>query len=146
MKQSGRHFSSIGNLEAKNIVLIAYGVPILFHFIFGFKFISWLIPLCLYFLEKDSNFVKFHAMQSFLLNVLTAIVTLIANLLTGTVRAVFSFSLLKLIAFGINGILGLVFWIIGLILLIAGLLALYQGYHYKFYKLPLIGEMASNMN
>jgi len=84
-------------------------------------FISGIIVLIL---EKDSSFVKFHAMQStiafgaiFILNIIAGYVPVVGGILS---------TLLSLI--------GLIFWIVGIV-------KAYQGEKYKF---PIIGDIAAS--
>lgn len=93
------------NLEA----LLAY----VLGFITGIVF--WII-------EKENNFVKFHAVQS-----------------TITFGAVFIIGLILGFIPIIGWILGLILWIIGIIPWILGMVKAYNGEYYKF---PVVGDIA----
>ena len=77
------HKSSIGNVDANLMALIAYGAAIVVIFIPGIKIISWLAPIVIYILEKDSHFVKFHSMQAFLINVIGITFNIIILMIIG---------------------------------------------------------------
>lgn len=84
--------------------------------------LTWLSGLVFFLIEKDSKFVKFHAMQSIITFVALIIVMWIANIipLIGGVIA------------GLVGLLMLVLWIILMI-------KAYQG---EKFKLPVVGDLA----
>ena len=84
--------------------------------------LTWLSGLVFFLIEKDSKFVKFHAMQSIITFVALIIIMWIANVipLIGGVIA------------GLVGLLMLVLWIILMI-------KAYQG---EKFKLPVIGDLA----
>uniref|UniRef100_A9A9C0 Chloroplast import component protein (Tic20) n=1 Tax=Methanococcus maripaludis (strain C6 / ATCC BAA-1332) TaxID=444158 RepID=A9A9C0_METM6 len=82
-------------------------------------FISGIIVLLL---EKESSFVKFHAMQS----TITFLALVILSIIAGYVPIV-------------GGILGNILSLIGLIFWIVGMVKAYRGERYKF---PIIGDIA----
>jgi uncharacterized membrane protein len=84
--------------------------------------LTWLSGLVFFLIEKDSKFVKFHAMQSIITFVALIVIMWIANVipLIGGVIA------------GLVGLLMLVLWIILMI-------KAYQG---EKFKLPVIGDLA----
>jgi uncharacterized membrane protein len=108
----------------------------LLSYVFG-----WLSGLIFLLIEKDSRLVRFHAMQSILLNVFAVVV--------GIVLWIVMF-ILFLIATQLPSILGTLLslvvtliWIAFSIgLLVAWVMCLVKAYQGQFFKLPVIGNFA----
>jgi uncharacterized membrane protein len=108
----------------------------LLSYVFG-----WLSGLIFLLIEKDSRLVRFHAMQSILLNVFAVVV--------GIVLWIVMF-VLFLIATQLPSILGTLLslvvtliWIAFSIgLLVAWVMCLVKAYQGQFFKLPVIGNFA----
>ncbi len=84
--------------------------------------LGWVSGLVFFLIEKDSKFVKFHAMQSIITFVALMIIMWIANVIP----------LIGWLIAGLVGLLALVLWIILMI-------KAYQG---EKFKLPVIGDLA----
>ena len=84
--------------------------------------LTWLSGLVFFLIEKDSKFVKFHAMQSIITFVALIIIIWIANVIP----------LIGRVIAGLVGLLMLVLWIILMI-------KAYQG---EKFKLPVVGDLA----
>jgi len=111
-------------------------VAALIAYIFG-----WLSGLILLLMEKDSRLVRFHAMQSILLNVLVAVIGFVLWIVT------FIFVLIASQMGGflgtIVGLLATLIWIVFCVgLLIAWVMCLIKAYQGQFFKLPVIGNFA----
>ena len=111
-------------------------VAALIAYIFG-----WLSGLILLLMEKESRLVRFHAMQSILLNVLVAVIGFVLWIVT------FIFVLIASQMGGflgtIVGLLATLLWIAFCIgLLIAWVMCLIKAYQGQFFKLPVIGNFA----
>lgn len=141
------HKSSLGNVSGNVVSMLAYLAPIIISFIprIGI-YIAWIIPIIIYLLEKDSRFVKFHALQSFLLNIVGTIIGIVI-LIVGAV----------LIGGGamIGGLTGsaggaliitAVTLVIAVIMLILDILAMIGAYKYREYHIPIIGNLAMNIS
>lgn len=111
-------------------------VAALLAYVFG-----WLSGLVFLLIEKDSRLVRFHGMQSILLNVSLAVI--------GIALWIVVFVLL-LIVNQISGLLGTVFGLVAtllwlafsVIILIAWVMCLIKAYQGQFFKLPIIGNFA----
>ncbi|AFL94320.1 hypothetical protein CL1_0105 [Thermococcus cleftensis] len=82
----------------------------------------WVTGIVFLVLEKESDFVRFHAMQS-----------LITFIGITVLQVIFGF-----IPY-IGGIISWLLWILGLALWILGMVKAYQGERYKF---PVVGDLA----
>jgi uncharacterized membrane protein len=120
--------SSTG-LDANIAALLAYLLGLLGGLIF-------------FFMEKNSRFVKFHAMQSILFNVLVAVVTIAVFILfaiLGAISVAMEGGIIVTILWGLVSLVCVVFYLgvfIGAVLL---LIKAFQG---QTFKLPIIGNMA----
>ncbi len=111
-------------------------VAALLSYIFG-----WLSGLIFLLLEKESRLVRFHAMQSILLNVLSVVIGIVLWIVT------FIFVLIASQLAGflgtIVGLLATLIWIAFCVgLLIAWVMCLIKAYQGLFFKLPVIGDFA----
>ncbi len=115
-------------------------VAALLSYVFG-----WISGLIFFLIEKDSKLVRFHAMQSILLNVCTAVIALalwivmfILLLVAGQISGVLS-SVIGVISF-------LVYLAFCVLILIAWVMCLIKAYQRQFFKLPVIGNFAEKFS
>ena len=106
---------------------------------------GWLSGLIFFLIEKDSRLVRFHAMQSLLLNVLVLIVGIVVWVVT---------VVLWLVSTQISGILSALvslvatlFWIVfAIAILIAWIMCLIKAFQSQYFKLPVIGNFAEKFS
>ena len=90
-------------------------------------FLGWLIPLIMYFVNKDkSKFVAFHSMQAVLYQLVITVIGLIAG-----IAAFVTFGILSFLPIAV-GLLGLAF----------GIVAAVQAFKGKTFMLPIAGDYA----
>lgn len=119
------HESSIAHMDANIMAALTYILPILATYLPLVWRIACLIPIFIFFIEKESNLVKFHAMQSALFYVVRII------LLT----------FLHFIPF-LGGILSLV---ASIILILIACIAIIGAFNYEETHLPLIGNFVAKL-
>ena len=115
-------------------------IAALLSYIFG-----WVGGLVFFLIEKDSRLVRFHAMQSILLNVL-AIIGFIAIWVAWILFAIIgamAADALGIVVSIFGTLLMLAFWV-GL--LIAVVLCLVKAYQRQYFKLPIIGNFAEKFS
>ena len=101
--------------------------------------------LVFFLIEKDSRLVRFHAMQSILLNV-TAFVLFIA-LWVVTVFLMVIGSFAGDVALSLFGIVGTLLWVaLGVGVAIAAILCLVKAFQGDYFKLPIIGTFAEKFS
>lgn len=125
---------------AKSSTGLDENVAALLSYIFG-----WVSGLVFFLIEKDSRLVRFHAMQSILLNAAAIILGFVLWFVW-----VFGVILFSSISDSLGSLIGLllglllfVFWI-GL--LIAVVLCLIKAYQKQYFKLPIIGNFAEKFS
>ena len=87
--------------------------------------LGWITGLIFFLIEKDSKFVKFHAMQSIVTFGAIAVAAIILNWIP----------VIGQVLGGLLGLLGLVLWIILMI----------KAYQMQWFKLPWAGDIAEKM-
>src|ERR1041384_1771895 len=95
---------------------------------------GWVSGLIFFLIEQESRFVRFHAMQSILLNVAIVALLIVVNIF-GVILAMMRLGL----------ILVLLWPIVGLALLAAWIFCIIKAYQGQEFKLPLIGDMAAKI-
>ncbi|HEY0365668.1 MAG TPA: hypothetical protein VGC73_04290 [Pyrinomonadaceae bacterium] len=112
----------------------------LLSYVFG-----WISGLVFFLIEKNSRLVRFHAMQSLLLNAAALVIGIVFWIV-----AVIS----SLVVGYISGILGFIVWIVmvlvGVVLVIglvvAAIISLIKAYQGQYFKLPVIGNYAEKFS
>ena len=115
-------------------------VAALLSYIFG-----WVSGLIFFLIEKDSRLVRFHAMQSILLNVV-ALVFGVGLWIVWGVLAIIVSQISGAVASLVSILLGLVIFAFYIALLIAVILCLVKAYQKQYYKLPVIGNFAEKFS
>ncbi|MEM3364712.1 MAG: DUF4870 domain-containing protein [Candidatus Micrarchaeia archaeon] len=100
------------------------------------SYILGILALLFFLIKKEDKFVKFHAMQAALLNVLWFLVFI--------VLMVISFAL-AVVTIPLGGV-GAMAWIcilpLGLVMLVAILFGAWKAFQGEMYKMPLIGDLS----
>ena len=115
-------------------------IAALLSYIFG-----WVSGLIFFLMEKDSRLVRFHAMQSILLNVLAIILIFVVWIAT---------VVMVIVGAAVGDILGTLFtllatliWVVfGIGMLIAVILCLVKAFQGQYFKLPIIGNFAEKFS
>lgn len=115
-------------------------VAALLSYVFG-----WVSGLIFFLIEKDSRLVRFHAMQSILLNVAAAvlgIVLWVAWVIVAILFAMVSETMASLVSV----LFGLVIMVFYLGLLLGVIFCLVKAYQKQYFKLPVIGNFAEKFS
>jgi uncharacterized membrane protein len=115
-------------------------VAALLSYIFG-----WVSGLIFFLIEKDSRLVRFHAMQSLLLNVLAAIIGIVIWVITVILVLVGS-QVSGIISTLVSLIATLVWFVLVIGILIAVIMCLIKAYQAQYFKLPIIGNFAEKFS
>jgi uncharacterized membrane protein len=125
---------------AKSSTGLDENVAALLSYIFG-----WLSGLIFFLIEKDSRLVRFHAMQSILLNVLGIVLFIVIWVLWFILLLIGS-QIGDLVG-GLISLVGTLLWIVLWIgLLIAWILCLVKAFQSQYFKLPVIGNFAEKFS
>lgn len=141
------HKSSIGGMDANVMALLTYIASVVIGWIPGLRYFAWLVPLILFLIEKESNFVKFHAMQAFILHIVEAILTFIISVVIGgivSVSLLHSYSAYS--ALGIISFIGILVTVIAIVITVFAIIAMINAYSYKAYHIPFVGDLAAKIS
>ena len=106
---------------------------------------TWLSGLIFFLIEKDSRFVRFHAMQAILLGASAAVVFIVLWILS-----IIGFFISAAISDALGGLVGLLitllFAVVGIGFFIAFVMCLIKAYQKQYFKLPVIGNFAEKFS
>lgn len=88
-------------------------------------------------IEKESRFVRFHAMQS----TVTFLSLMIINWIIGAISLAIAFNPFT---WGLGAVLWIISTLISIAALILWILGMYMAYKGQMYKFPLFGQIAEN--
>jgi uncharacterized membrane protein len=129
--------SAFGDASVKSSTGLDANIAALLAYVLGF-----LGGLIFFFMEKSSRFVKFHAMQSILFQVLIAVFVIFA-IIVSVILTVLGAAMNGGIIFTIiGGLFTLVCVVVSLALFIGFVMLLIKAFQGQMFKLPIIGNMA----
>ena len=125
---------------AKSSTGLDENVAALLSYIFG-----WVSGLIFFLIEKDSRLVRFHAMQSILLNVAAAILGVVLWFVWVFGVLIFA-AINETLASLIGLVLGLLLFVFWIGMLIALIMCLIKAFQKQYFKLPVIGNFAEKFS
>lgn len=138
-QQFSPHKSSLGGMDANTMALLCYLSSAIASFIPVVKHVSWLAPLIIFYIEKESFFVRFNAMQAFVLNLLGTIIGYIMTFLVVIMAVVAPVNPLGVVAGA--GFIGLISLVVSIIILVFSIIAMVNANKYLLYKVPVVGKI-----
>ncbi len=143
------HRSSLG-MDANIMALLCYLAAFVLGWIPIIQYIAFAAPLVIFFLEKESPFVKFHAMQAFILQAINLVFMIIFGIIIAVINAAYYASGNYLANFGAAAGGALIFTvllgIVGIVLTIFAIIALVKAQGYYEYKIPVVGNLAEKFS
>jgi uncharacterized membrane protein len=125
---------------AKSSTGLDENIAALLSYVFG-----WVSGLIFFLIEKDSRLVRFHAMQSILLNAAALIVGVVLWIAWAILAIIFS-QVSEVLAGLVSFVLGLLILVFYIGLLIAVVFCLIKAYQRQYFKLPVIGNFAEKFS
>lgn len=140
------HKSSIG-MDANLWAMLVYIITIILGWIPVVQYVAWVFPLVIYLTEKDSDFVKFHAMQALAIYIINAIISIIFAIIGAAIAATAVLNSFNILG-AAGGVIALsaVSVIIGILIMVFAIIALIKAYQYEEYKIPVIGTFADKLS
>ncbi len=142
-----KHQSSLVDIDANVLALLLYLIPAILNFVPNVGLLaSWFLPLLVYLLEKQSRFVKFHAVQSFLLNLIGSCINIVVTIIGMLVLA--SGFLSNEVSNIIDGFSTVVIikLMIMIVISIYAIIAMCKAYKNRQYQIPIIGNIAVKLS
>ena len=133
------HRSSLANMDANVLALLCYvaafatvPLPILSR-------LMQLFPLIIYLMEKQSDLVRFHAMQAFLLQILSTVMQIVISVIFAFTGSVFSISGLSWISetAEVGRVISTI--VVTVIIIVLSIRAAVSAFRWSEYDIPLIG-------
>jgi len=121
---------------AKSSTGLDENIAALLSYVFG-----WISGLIFFLIEKESRLVRFHAMQSLLLNIVGAVFGIALWILVIFSTFVIGYAS-GILSFLVNLVLGLVATVVGIGLLVGVIICLVKAFQGQYFKLPVIGNLA----
>ena len=106
---------------------------------------GWVSGLVFFLIEKDSRLVRFHAMQSILLNAV-AIVLGIGLWIVWAFGTIIFASISDVLGSLVGLVLGLLIFVFWIAMLIALVMCLIKAFQKQYFKLPIIGNLAEKFS
>jgi uncharacterized membrane protein len=125
---------------AKSSTGLDENIAALLSYVFG-----WVSGLIFFLMEKDSRLVRFHAMQSILLNAAALVVGIVLWIAWAILAIIFS-QVSDVLAGLVSFVLGLLILVFYIGLLIAVVFCLIKAYQKQYFKLPVIGNFAEKFS
>lgn len=137
------HKSSLG-MDANIASLVIYVAMAVVSWLPYLGWLSWCVPLVFFFMEKQSKFVKFQAVNALVIGVIRAALAIVFQILiwAATPKTVYGALTGLGAAFGAYAILGFISTLIGLAITVAIIYFVYMAWNYKQVELPVIGPIA----
>ena len=137
------HKSSLG-MEANVAVLVMYIIMVVLSWISVLGWVTWAVPLVFFFLEKQSRFVKFQAIQALLIAAASAVVSIVVRVLSWVFAPAATLNALSFFnpGLGIWALLNIIAALIGIAFFLIELYVLFMAYNWKQVELPIIGPLA----
>jgi uncharacterized membrane protein len=141
------HKSSIGGLDANVTALLVYIVTAVISFVPGLAYFCWIVPLVAYFIETQSDFIRFHAMQTFVILAINALIAFLFNVvIRGIIVAAVYNPYSALGALGAFSVLGIIVTAVNIIIFVFAVIAAVQAYKYVEYSIPLIAPIVRKVS
>ena len=106
---------------------------------------TWVSGLVFFLIEKESRFVRFHAMQAILLGASAAVLGIVLWI-AWAVLAIVMAMVSEVLASLVGLVVGLLIFVFYIAILVAWVLCLIKAYQKQYFKLPVIGNFAEKFS
>ena len=107
--------------------------------------LGWISGLVFMLMEKESRFVRFHAVQALILGII-GLVFSFGSWIVWIVIAIISSMLPDVLGMLVMGVTGLVMLAIVLAIFVGWIMGMVKAYQHQYFKLPLIGNFAEKFS
>lgn len=138
--------SSILNLDANIVVLIAYLGGLVFRWLHILCYLAWIIPLIIYLCESKNEFVKKQSAQATLLYLVSSLLSVAVYILLIIFAPSKSQDIYNMIITGslfLVGVISILATIIAITITIFGIVAIVKTYNYEDYEIPYLSKYLS---
>ncbi len=138
--------SSILNLDANIVVLIAYLGGLVFRWLHILCYLAWIIPLIIYLCESKNEFVKKQSAQATLLYLVSSLLSVAVYILLIIFAPSETQDIYNMIITGslfLVGVISILATIIAITITIFGIVAIVKTYNYEDYEIPYLSKYLS---
>lgn len=135
--------SSIFNLNANIVILIAYLGGLLFKWLHVACYFAWAIPLIIYLIENKNEFVKKQSAQATLLFLISSIISGLVYFLLIIFAPTETTDIYNMIVTGsilLLGVLSLLSTIVSIAITVFAVVATVKTYNYEDYNIPYLSK------
>jgi uncharacterized membrane protein len=125
---------------AKSSTGLDENLAALLSYVFG-----WITGLIFMLLEKDSRFVRFHAVQALILG-LIGLVFSFGSWIVWLVVVVIASQLPGLVATLFMAVVGLIMFVVIIAIFAGWVISMVKAYQHQYFKLPVIGNFAEKFS
>ena len=139
------HKSSLG-FDANIASIVIYIAMAVVSWIWLFSWVAWAVPLVFFFLEKESKFVKFQAVQALVIGVIRAGLAIVFQIFIWILTPSGYYGAAWYLTgrgWGAWALLGTLSTIIAIAISLVVLYLIYKAYKYEQVELPVIGKIAA---
>lgn len=134
--------SSIGGIEANIVVLICYLGGLLLAWFYDTKILAWLLPLIIYIVERENEFVKKHAAQASVLYFIYSMISLIIMFMSISMFNISNIFTMNLTNFEgsllMASTLSMIAMLILVVITILSVIVSSKVWHYEDYDIPFV--------
>lgn len=138
--------SSILNLDANIVVLIAYLGGLVFRWLHILCYLAWIIPLIIYLCESKNEFVKKQSAQATLLYFVSSLLSVAVYVFLIIFAPSETQDIYNMIITGslfLVGVISILATIIAITITIFGIVAIIKTYNYEDYEIPYLSKYLS---
>ena len=142
------HQSSLG-MDANIVSLIIFIAMVIVSWIPYVGWLAWAVPIVFFFMEKNSRFVKFQAMQALVIGIIRAAIAIVFQIFIWILtprdwQSALNYALGR--GWGIWALLGTISTIIGVAITLVIVYLIVMAYGYTQVELPVIGPIAAKIS
>ena len=136
------HKSSLG-MDANLAVLLTYIGMAVISWLPYIGYIAWAVPIVIFFMEKESKFVKFQAVQALIIGIVREVIAIIFAIIVWAVTPKDIVGILTLNSWGAAAFVGGISVIVGIAITILIIYVVVMAYGYKQVEIPVIAPIAA---
>ena len=141
------HKSSLG-MEANIAALVIYIAMAVVSWIPWLSYLAWAVPVVFFILEKQSKFVKFHAVQALIIGIIRVVIVILFAIIAWALTPRGLEAAVAYLQGGIRiwVVVGAISTIIGLAITALVVYLMIMAYSYKQVELPVMGDIAAKIS
>lgn len=134
--------SSIGGVEANIIVLICYLGALLLAWFNDTRFLAWLLPLIIYIVERNNEFIKKHSAQACILYFIYSMISIVIMFMSISMFNITNIFTMNLVNFSgsllMASTLSMIAMLVLVIITILTVIVASKVWHYEDYDIPFV--------